>query len=54
MDSKETTLPNNVTICSNDTCKERLNCKRFLAEKPNELYWEAKFEEINCDFKIEV
>jgi hypothetical protein len=51
MKNKET-LPNDVERCSNGSCKERLNCKRFIAEKPKELYWESRFEERNCEFLI--
>jgi hypothetical protein len=49
-------LPADITRCANDNCKERLNCKRFLAyieSDMSELTWWSIFDEKDCEFKIE-
>jgi hypothetical protein len=50
-------LPLDVTRCINKDCKESLNCKRYLASLEDEgkdVIWYTIFDEINCEFKIEI
>ena len=48
-------LPNDVSRCSNERCKKKLKCRRYLDCLPWawETYSYADFNEVDCEFFIE-
>lgn len=46
-------LPNDTSRCSNERCKKRLKCKRYLDCLPCETYSYSDFNEVGCKFYIE-
>lgn len=46
-------LPNDVSRCSNERCKKKLKCKRYLDCLPFEVYSYSEFDEKDCEYFIE-
>lgn len=42
------TLPNDISRCSNERCKKKLKCKRYLDCLPWETYSYSDFNEVDC------
>ena len=51
--SKIMTLPNDISRCSNERCKKKLKCRRYLDCLPFETYSYSEFNEVDCKFYIE-
>ena len=47
------TLLNDTSRCSNERCKKKLKCKRYLDCLPWETYSYADFNEVDCEFFTE-
>ena len=47
------TLPNDTSRCSNERCKKKLKCKRYLDCLPWVTYSYSDFNEVDCKDFIE-
>jgi len=46
-------LLNDISRCSNERCKKKLKCKRYLDCLPFEVYSYSDFNEVDCGDFIE-